>query len=230
MLPLNAPIFLLAILAFLFAIWAQFRVRGTFNRFSEVPASSRLTGAQAAQRILAYSGVTGVRIEPVEGFLSDHYDPRTRTLRLSPDVYSSHSVAALGVAAHEAGHAMQHAQAYRPLVLRNAIVPVAGIGSNLGIILFFVGTLLGAAGGWLMDLGILLFVGVVAFTLITLPVEFDASRRALVALQGHGMVTPREIGGARAVLNAAALTYVAAAAGAVIQLIQLFVMRQAHSE
>lgn len=219
------PLFWLAIVGFGFAMWAQFRVRSAFARYSRVPTGRGLTGAEAAERILASYGLRNVRIEPVEGMLTDHYDPRTRTVRLSPDVYASNSVAALGVAAHEAGHALQHKENYAPLALRNAIVPVAGIGSQLGIWLFFIGMILGQAGGWLMDAGIVLFVAVVAFTLITLPVEFDASRRAVAVLQGNGLITPQETRGVRAVLNAAAMTYVAAAAMAIIQLLRLIVMR-----
>jgi Zn-dependent membrane protease YugP len=221
----GGPLFLLAIAGFVFALWAQFRVRSAFGRYSRVPTGTGLTGAKAAERILASYGLRDVRIEPVEGMLTDHYDPRSRTVRLSPEVYGSNSVAALGVAAHEAGHALQHKEKYAPLALRNAIVPVAGIGSQLGIWLFFIGMILGQAGGWLMDIGIVLFVGVVAFTLITLPVEFDASRRALAVLQGNGLVTPGESQGVRAVLNAAAMTYVAAAAMAIIELLRLIALR-----
>jgi Zn-dependent membrane protease YugP len=226
----GGPLFWLALLAFGFALWAQFRVMGTFQRYSRVRAGAGLTGAEAAARILETAGLRDVRIEPVRGMLSDHYDPRTRTLRLSPEVYGTASVAALGVAAHEAGHALQHRENYAPLALRNAIVPVAGIGSQLGIWLFVIGMFLGQTGGLLMDLGILLFLGVVAFTLITLPVEFDASRRAVLALQANGLVTPREVEGVRAVLGAAALTYVAAAASAVVELLRLVAIRNMSRE
>ncbi len=226
----GGPLFWLALMAFGFALWAQFRVMGTFQRFSRVPAGVGLTGAEAAARILEGAGLWDVRIEPVRGMLSDHYDPRTRTLRLSPEVYGTASVAALGVAAHEAGHALQHHENYAPLALRNAIVPVAGIGSQLGIWLFVIGMFLGQTGGLLMDLGILLFLGVVAFTLITLPVEFDASRRAVLALQANGLVTPREVEGVRAVLGAAALTYVAAAASAIVELLRLVAIRNMSRE
>jgi len=226
----GGPLFWLAVAAFLFALWAQYRVMSTFNRYSRVPSGSGLTGAEVAERILASYGLHTVRIEPVQGMLTDHYDPRSQTLRLSPEVYSSPSVAAVGVAAHEAGHALQHREGYAPLALRNAIVPVAGIGSQLGIWLFVIGMFLGQSGGWLMDLGILLFLGVVAFTLITLPVEFDASRRAIQLLQSLGLVTPRELEGVRAVLGAAALTYVAAAASALIELLRLLAIRHASRE
>jgi Zn-dependent membrane protease YugP len=164
-----------------------------------------------------------VRIEPVEGMLADHYDPRTRTLRLSPQVYASPSVAAVGVAAHECGHALQHAERYAPLAARSAIVPLATIGTNAAWILFLIGMLTSTRA--LMDLGILLFTGYIAFALITLPVEFDASRRAVQVLQGEGLVMPREADGVRSVLGAAALTYVAAAAMAVLQLVRLVLLR-----
>lgn len=226
----GGPLFWLALAAFGFALWAQFKVMGAFQRYSQVPAGVGLSGAEVASRILQAAGIWDVRIEPVRGMLSDHYDPRSRTLRLSPEVYGAPSVAALAVAAHEAGHALQHHENYAPLVLRNTIVPVAGIGSQLGIWLFVIGMFLGQAGGWLMDLGILLFLGVVAFTLITLPVEFDASRRAALALQAHGLVTPRELSGVQTVLGAAALTYVAAAASAVVELLRLLAIRHASRE
>jgi Zn-dependent membrane protease YugP len=229
--PYYNPYFWLSIPVLLFAMWAQFKVMSTFRKYSQVPAGSGVTGAEAAMRLLDHAGLGNVvKVEAVQGTLSDHYDPRNKVLRLSPEVYGSASVAALGVAAHEVGHAIQDKERYAPLVLRNAIVPVAGLGSNLGIILFIVGSALGRGGGWIMDLGILLFVGVVAFTVITLPTEFDASNRALRQLQGLGLVTPRELDGSKAVLGAAALTYVAAAAQAIIQLLQLFLMRNANRE
>ncbi len=226
----GGPLFWLAVGAFLFALWAQYRVMSTFNRYSRIPSGRGLTGGEVAERILTSYGLHAVRVEPVQGMLTDHYDPRSQTIRLSPEVYTSPSVAAVGVAAHEAGHALQHREGYAPLVLRNAIVPVAGIGSQLGIWLFVIGMFLGQSGGWLMDLGILLFLGVVAFTLITLPVEFDASRRAIQLLQSLGLVTPRELEGVRAVLGAAALTYVAAAASALIELLRLLAIRHASRE
>lgn len=226
----GGPLFWLAVLAFGFALWAQYKVMSAFRRYSRVPAGVGLTGAEVAARILQAAGLYDVRVEPVRGMLSDHYDPRTRTLRLSPEVYGTPSVAALGVAAHEAGHALQHRENYAPLALRNAIVPVAGIGSQLGIWLFVIGMFLGQAGGLLMDLGILMFLGVVAFTLVTLPVEFDASRRAVAALQAHGLVTPRELDGVKAVLGAAALTYVAAAASAIVELLRLVAIRNMSRE
>lgn len=205
------------------ALFAQFRVRGTFQKFSQVRTARGRTGAEVAAELLARRGIRDVKVEPVEGMLADHYDPRHKVLRLSPEVYGSDSVAAVGVAAHECGHALQDHERYPALVLRSAIVPVATIGTNAAWILFMIG--LFTNRGILMDLGIILFLGYVAFSLITLPVEFDASRRAVAVLQGEGMVMPAEADGVRSVLNAAALTYVAAAAMAVLQLIRLLVLR-----
>ena len=168
-------------------------------------------------------GISDVRIEPVQGRLADHYDPRDKVLRLSPGVYESDSLAALGVAAHETGHALQHRDGYALLALRSAIVPLASYGTNAAWILFLLGAI--ASIPALMDLGIVLFLGYVIFALITLPVEFNASSRAVQLLQAHGFVMPQEAQGVRAVLNAAALTYVAAAAMAVLQLVRLIALR-----
>jgi Zn-dependent membrane protease YugP len=178
-----------------------------------------MSGAEAAQELLRRKGVRGVRVEPVQGFLSDHYDPSDRTLRLSPDVYHGRSLAALGVAAHEAGHALQHASGYAPLKFRSAVVKPAMIGSILGMIVTFLGIAINISG--MVWIGIVLFSAFVVFTLITLPVEFNASSRAIAGLQQTGMISAREAKGAGAVLNAAALTYVAAAIAAVLQLLYL---------
>jgi uncharacterized protein len=204
----------------LFGLWAQMQVRRTFKRYSEVPTSNGLTGAQAAASVLSASGVTGVSIRPVAGKLSDHYDPRSRTLNLSEDVGQAATVAALGVAAHEAGHAVQDAQGYKPMRIRQTLVPAATIGSQLWIFPAFLGLIIGSLG--LVNIGLVLFLAVVVFQLVTLPVEFDASRRALVALEGGGILGSTEIDGARAVLRAAALTYVAALAASIGQLIYFF--------
>ncbi|MDI6772871.1 MAG: zinc metallopeptidase [bacterium] len=220
--------FLILIPALVLAAYAQFKVRSTFRRFSQVRTMGGRTGAQVAAELLRRRGLSHVKIELVEGMLADHYDPRTQTLRLSPEVYGSDSIAAVGVAAHECGHALQHHEKYAPLALRSAIVPVASIGSNAAWILFMIGMFAGIRP--LMDLGILLFMGYIAFALVTLPVEFDASRRAVAVLQGEGLVMPREADGARAVLNAAALTYVAAAAMAVMQLVRLVLLRNMRDE
>jgi uncharacterized protein len=204
----------------LFGLWAQMQVRRTFKRYSEVATSNGLTGAQAAASVLSASGVTGVSIRPVAGRLSDHYDPRSRTLNLSEDVGQAATVAALGVAAHEAGHAVQDAQGYKPMRIRQTLVPAATIGSQLWIFPAFLGLIIGSLG--LVNIGLVLFLAVVVFQLVTLPVEFDASRRALVALEGGGILGSTEIDGARAVLRAAALTYVAALAASIGQLIYFF--------
>jgi Zn-dependent membrane protease YugP len=204
----------------LFGLWAQMQVRRTFKRYSEVATSNGMTGAQAAAAVLSAAGVTGVSIRPVEGRLSDHYDPRSRTLNLSADVGQAATVAALGVAAHEAGHAVQDARGYKPMRIRQTLVPAATIGSQLWIFPAFLGLIIGSLG--LVNIGLVLFLAVVIFQLVTLPVEFDASRRALVALEGGGLLGATEIDGAHAVLRAAALTYVAALAASVGQLIYFF--------
>jgi Zn-dependent membrane protease YugP len=204
----------------LFGLWAQMQVRRTFKRYSEVPTSNGLTGAQAAASVMSASGVTGVAIRPVAGRLSDHYDPRSRTLNLSEDVGQAATVAALGVAAHEAGHAVQDARGYKPMRIRQTLVPAASIGSQLWIFPAFLGLIIGSLG--LVNIGLVLFLAVVVFQLVTLPVEFDASRRALVALEGGGLLGTTELDGARAVLRAAALTYVAALAASIGQLIYFF--------
>src|SRR5438309_1745922 len=206
----------------LLAMWAQFRVQMAYARARQIRSQSGYTGAQAAAHLLQAAGVSGVRIEPVEGFLSDHYVPGQRVLRLSPDVYSGRSLAALGVAAHECGHAMQEASRYPLLVLRNSLVPLAGIGSNLSWIIIMAGFFLQLAG--LIYIGIAAFSVTVVFQLVNLPVEFDASRRARVALVDSGLVTAEEDRTVASVLNAAALTYVAATLTAVLTLIY-FLMR-----
>ena len=205
----------------LFGLWAQFQVKSTFKRYSQVATPSGMTGAQAAEAVLRASGVQGVTIRPVAGRLSDHYDPRSRTLNLSEDVGQAATVAALGVAAHEAGHAVQDAQGYKPMRIRQTLVPAATIGSQLWIFPAFLGLILQQTG--LVNIGLILFLAVVLFQLVTLPVEFDASRRAVVALEGGGLLGPAELGGARAVLRAAALTYIAALAASVGQLIYFFI-------
>jgi len=225
--------FLFVGVAFLLALWAQSKVKGTYKKFSQQRSRRGLRGVDVAQLVLRDAGlqhypeVSGsappgaCSIECVPGQLTDHYDPRTRTLRLSEAVYHGQDVAALGVAAHEVGHAIQHAQSYAPLALRSAMYPMASIGSNLGTTLFFVGIIASMFAGFgssIMIAGILLFTAAVAFTVITLPVEFNASSRALRALASGGYLEPDEMSGARKVLNAAALTYVAAAAMAVAQL------------
>jgi Zn-dependent membrane protease YugP len=232
------PYWWLLIPGLLFGLWAQWKVKSAFAKYSQVPASGGLTGAEAAMGILqggaaevtspgATASLQAVRIEAIGGTLTDHYDPRTKVLRLSAPVYGGTSLAALGVAAHEAGHALQHATGYGPLGMRSSLLPVANIGSQLAIPLVFIGMLL-SFNQTLINLGILFYLGAVIFTLLTLPVEFNASRRALTLLEGGGYLRREEIPGAKAVLNAAALTYVAAALAAILTLVQLLLLRDAR--
>lgn len=205
------------------AIYAQYKVKSTFNKYSKVPSARGLTGSQAARRLLDTAGLREVDVELVEGRLSDHYDPRSKKLRLSGDVGNRDSLASLGVAAHEAGHALQHAENYAPMRLRSALVPAAGFGSNFGIILFIIGLFIGR-NELMMNIGILLFSAAVVFSVVTLPVEINASRRALAQLSSHGILVSNEMDGARQVLNAAALTYVAAALMAIMNLVRLILI------
>ncbi|HET9000428.1 MAG TPA: zinc metallopeptidase [bacterium] len=216
------PTMIIVIPALLLALYAQLRVQSTYAQYSQVPIGNRLTGAQVAQEILRRNGLSGVEIERTEGVLSDHYDPRDRTLSLSSDVYDGISVAAAGVAAHETGHAIQHARGYAPLALRSAMVPTVQFGSWLAWPIFILGFLFHS--GTMIQLGILVFTAFVAFTVVTLPVEFDASARAMRALREEGLVTADELQGVRAVLTAAALTYVAAAAMAILQLLRMLLL------
>jgi Zn-dependent membrane protease YugP len=221
--------FLLLIPALIFTIYAQFKVKSTFNKYLDYQASSGMTGAQVARALLNRSNLHEVPIELTPGTLSDHYDPRSKILRLSPEVYHGRSLASIGVAAHETGHAIQHSNAYVPLSIRNGIFPVASLGSNLGYILFFIGLIFGGGGGasrFLIDLGIILFSFFVFFTVLTLPVEFNASNRALTLLADGGYLRQgEEISGARKVLSAAAMTYVAAAATAILTLVRMLLIR-----
>lgn len=213
---------LLALGAFVFALYAQYAVVSTARRFFAVPCRAGVTGSEAAREVLSLAGLRFVRVERVGGFLTDHYDPRAMALRLSPEVYAGSSLGALGVAAHEAGHAVQHMLGYGPFVLRARLAPVAGLGSQAAVPLFLLGMLIGWRG--LVDLGLLLFFGAVAFTAVTLPVEFDASRRALEALKDSGLLAPGEEAGVKAVLRAAALTYVAALAVAATQFLRMLAL------
>jgi uncharacterized protein len=210
----------LAVVPLLFGLWAQARVSRTFRRYSRVPTHSGITGGHAAAAVLQASRLPGISIRPVPGRLTDHYDPRSRTLNLSEDVANAATVAAAGVAAHEAGHALQDAQGYRPMRIRQTLVPAATIGQQLWFFPVVLGLILGAAN--LVTIGLILFAAVVLFQLVTLPVEFDASRRALTALQGQRILAPDELSGARDVLRAAALTYVAGFVAALGQLVYFF--------
>lgn len=217
------PTYFLVLIGAVLCIWAQARVSSTYNRYSRVLSRTGMTGAQAAQRILQLSGIYDVRIEHVGGKLTDHYDPANKVLRLSDTVYGSTSVAAIGVAAHECGHAVQHDKGYAPLQFRSALVPVANIGSKAGIPLILLGALLGM-NQTLIHIGIWVFALAVLFQLVTLPVEFNASGRALAMLGDYGMLDRDETKGCRKVLQAAALTYVAAAASAILQLLRLVLL------
>lgn len=215
------PWFILLIVAMIFSMVAQTKVSSTFNKYSRVRNRAGFTGAQVATQMLQNAGIYDVSVQRVAGNLTDHYDPRTKTLRLSQGVYDSMSVAALGVAAHETGHAIQHDVGYAPLALRSFFVPLANFGSRLAFPLIVIGFIVAGGGSTLVTLGILFFSLSVAFTVITLPVEFNASHRAIDRLVADGFLTSDEIGGAKKVLSAAAMTYVAAAFAAVVQLLRL---------
>lgn len=216
---------LLLIPAMILAMYAQSKVRSSYAKYSRVQSSRGLSGAQVARTLLDQGGLSGVNVEMVSGNLTDHYDPRKQVVRLSQAVYSGSSLAALGIAAHETGHALQHAHGYFPLSLRNNFFPIAQLGSNMAMPLFLVGFLFGNTMGILMDIGILLFVFAVLFQVITLPVEFNASSRAVGLLLDNGVISRSEEAGVRSVLSAAALTYVAATAVAVSTLLRLFLLR-----
>ncbi|MBP7460889.1 MAG: zinc metallopeptidase [Candidatus Delongbacteria bacterium] len=220
---INDPTWILIIPAMIFALWAQFKVKSTFNKYGKISSSRRITGAQVAKYLLSQNGISQVEVTRVAGSLTDHYDPRNLKLALSEDVFDSTSLAAIGVAAHETGHAIQHHQGYLPIRLRNSVVPVVNIGSFMAMPLFILGLFM--ASPKLMDIGILLFLGVILFHALTLPVELNASIRAIRILsEGHYLVGD-EITGAKKVLQAAAMTYIAAAAMAVMQLIRLLILR-----
>lgn len=209
------------------SLWASARVNSTFKRYSRQFSSRGITGADAAQRVLRANGIGNVRIERIGGNLTDHYDPTTNVIRLSDDVYGSTSTAAIGVACHEAGHAVQYAQGYAPIKLRAAIIPVTNFGSKLAMPLILLGILfssLGNTSDLFINLGIACFGLSVLFQLVTLPVEFNASHRALAAIEQNGILTDDELAGARKTLSAAAMTYVAATAAALAQLLRLLVL------
>ncbi len=217
------PTFILVLPALFFAMYAQFKVRSTFQRYLKERSYSGLTGQQIARQILNDNGLHNVSVERVGGQLTDHYDPRSESVRLSAEVYNGTSVAALGVAAHEVGHAVQHARSYAPLALRTNLFPVANLGSQMAIPLFLMGYLV--SFDVLMLVGIWFFIAALGFQLVTLPVEFNASRRALGFLDGGGYLNRAEVPKAKAVLNAAALTYVAAVAVSATQLLRLLFLR-----
>lgn len=217
------PTYILVLIGAVLCLAAQAKVSMAYGKYEKVRSRTGMTGAQAAQRILEMSGIYDVRIERVSGRLTDHYDPTGKVLRLSDATYASGSVAAIGVAAHECGHAVQHHKGYGPLRLRSALVPAANIGSKAGIPLIILGALLGM-NQILIQIGIWVFALAVLFQVVTLPVEFDASKRALAMLDGYGLMDREETAGCRKVLSAAALTYVAAAATAILQLLRLVLL------
>jgi len=222
------PTMVLLIPAILLTIYAQFKISSTYKNYSKIRSQSGLTGAQAARALLNSSGLYDVQVEPIRGRLSDHYDPRTRVINLSEDVYQGSSLSSVAVAAHETGHALQHASGYFPMTLRSSFVPVANIGSGAGPILILAGLFI-PSFGWLLQLGIFAFSFAVLFQIITLPVEYNASHRALALLQEGNMLRSEEVRGARSVLNAAALTYVAAALAAVLQLARFILISRGRS-
>ena len=219
------PTYILVIIGLLLSLGAQAMVSSRFNKYSKVRSTSNLTGAAVAERLLRLQGINDVRVEHISGNLTDHYDPRAKVLRLSDSTYNSTSVAALGVAAHECGHAIQHAKGYVPIKIRSVFVPVANIGSYASWILILIGLLFTSSSSqaWLTA-GIVCFAATVVFHIVTLPVEFNASSRAIKVLEGNGILYGDEIKGAKKVLGAAAMTYVASAATAILQLLRLIIL------
>ena len=211
--------FLILVPAIILAAYAQYKVSSAFKQYSQVTSMKGLSGAEVARILLDNAGLYNVPVEVVEGNLTDHYDPTSRIMRLSKEVYYSNSVASIGVAAHETGHAIQHKESYAPLNIRNSIFPVVNFSSSASWVIFFIGMLM--RSGLLISIGIILFTAVVAFQIVTLPVEFDASRRALNLLESSDILYSDEVVKAKAVLDAAALTYVAAAIMSIAQLLRL---------
>ena len=219
------PTYILVVIGAVICMIASARVKGTFNKYSQLRSMSGMNGAQVAQRVLQAAGIYDVQVRHVSGSLTDHYDPRTKTVNLSDPVYNATSVAALGVAAHECGHAIQHAKSYAPLSIRSALVPIANFGSMFAWPVILIGLLFNTrSSGLIIDIGILLFSAAVLFQLVTLPVEFDASRRALVMLRTQGILADDELRYTRRVLKSAALTYVASAAAAILQLLRIILI------
>lgn len=215
--------YILVIIGALLSIAASMKVQSTFAKYAKVRSMTGMTGAEAAERLLRNAGIHDVKVEHIKGNLSDHYDPRSKVLRLSDSTYGSSSVAAIGVAAHECGHAIQHQVGYAPLNLRSTLVPAANIGSKMGIPIILLGILLGQ-NMMLVQVGILIFSLAVLFQIVTLPVEFNASSRAVQLLDAQGILAGQEIEGCKKVLSAAALTYVAAAAASILQLLRLVLL------
>lgn len=219
------PTYILVVIGAIICMIASAKVKTTFNKYSQYRSYSGMNGAQVAQRVLEAAGIYDVTVCHVSGNLTDHYDPSTKTVNLSDPVYNSYSVAALGVAAHECGHAIQHAKNYAPLSFRSALVPVANFGSMLAWPLILIGLFInGRSSTLIIDLGIVLFSAAVIFQLVTLPVEFDASRRALVMLRTQNILSDDELKNTRKVLKSAAFTYVAGAAAAILQLLRIILL------
>ena len=218
------PTMILVLIGVLLSLWAQGRVNSAFRKYGRVRSRTGMTGAEAARRLLNSQGIYDVTIEHISGSLTDHYDPRSKVLRLSDAVYGSDSVAAVSVAAHECGHAMQDNEDYAPLRFRSALVPVANFGSQLSWPLIMIGVIFGGLGSPLVQIGILMFTLAVLFQLVTLPVEFNASGRAIKLLDSQGILLAEEVNGTKKVLSAAALTYVAAAAASILQLLRLIIL------
>ncbi|MBO5409124.1 MAG: zinc metallopeptidase [Clostridia bacterium] len=220
MLDMTYVVFVLP--ALLLAMWAQARVSSTFNRYSKIASQKGLTGYDVARKILDENGLHDIRVERVAGNLTDHFDPKSNVIRLSDSVYANNSIGAVGVAAHEAGHAVQYGEGYTPIKVRNAVIPAANIGSYAAFPLALIGILF--SSDWLINAGIILFSAVVIFQLVTLPVEFNASHRAIRVLGDSEMLDKQEVRGVKKVLSAAAMTYVAAAATAIMNLVRLLVL------
>lgn len=221
------PTMILLIPALILTMWAQFKVNSTFRKYSQIESARRMTGADAARRILDRNGLSSVQIQHVRGNLTDHFDPRTNTVNLSDTTYANTSIGAIGVAAHECGHAIQHATGYAPIRVRNAIVPAVNFCSKLSMPIILIGFILAAFGEFstvMIDVGIILFAATVLFQLVTLPVEFNASSRAIKTLDSYELLSNEEIKGARKVLSAAAMTYVAAAFSAIMTLLRLILI------
>ena len=214
--------YVLVIIALLISLIVQMNMKGTFQKYSRVRSVSGMTGAQAAERILHNAGIYNVRVERIHGNLNDHYDPRTKVIKLSDPIYGSSSLAAVGVAAHECGHAVQDAVSYTPLAIRSALVPAANLGSQLSWPLFLIGLIFSVKP--LLTAGIILFCAALLFQIVTLPVEFNASGRALRTLEQTGIMAPQEVRDTRKVLSAAAMTYVAAVVASLLQLLRLILL------
>ncbi len=214
--------------ALILSLYAQVKVNSTFSRYSKIPSRRGVTGAEAARYLLEANGISDVRIEPVAGSLTDHYDPSSKTLRLSAPVYNQTSISAIGVAAHETGHAIQHARGYKPLVLRSTLVPIANIGSGAGPLMAIFGIIF--SWGWMINLGLILFGAAVLFYLVTLPVEFNASKRAVTILESSGTLGGEELAGVKKVLSAAAMTYVASAVVAIANFLRLILLSRSRRD